>query len=88
MLVMWAHVHPPGENVPERRHVGGGGRSVRGPPAAKSWRAAEVAQAVAALGQRADLNEGGSGEGGTGAGILHCHQSLEGDRGGGGGGGG
>lgn len=83
MLVMWAHVHPPGENASERGHVGGGGRSVHCPPATQSWRAAEVAQAVAALGQRAHLNEGGSGEGGTGAGILHWHQSLEGDRGGG-----
>lgn len=36
---------------------------------------------MAALGHWADLNEVGSGEGGTGAGIFHWHQSLKGKEG-------
>lgn len=84
-LVVGAHIHPPSQNTPEWRDVGGGGCSVRSGPATQSWRAGEVAEAVAALGHRADLSEGGSVEGGTGAGILHWYQSLEGKGGGGGG---
>lgn len=77
VVVVGAHIHPASQNTPERGDVGGGGRRIRGGgPATHSWRAGEVAEAVAALGHRADLNEGGSGEGGTGAGILHWHQSL------------
>lgn len=76
LLLVGAHIHPTSQNTPERGDVGRGGCSVRAGPATWSWRAGEVAEAVAALGHRADLREGGSGEGGTGAGILHWHQSF------------
>lgn len=61
LVVVGAHIHPPSQNTPERGDVGGGGCSIRSGPATQSWRAGEVAEAVAALGHRADLSEGGSG---------------------------
>lgn len=79
VLVVRAHIHPPSQNTPERGDVGGGGCSVR--PPTQGRRSGEVAEAVAALGHRADLNEGwGSGEGGKGADILHWRQSFGGKR--------
>lgn len=82
LLVIGAHIHPPSQNTPERGDIGGGGFGIRSSPAAQSWRAREVDEAMAALGHRADLDVGGSGEGGTGAGILHWCQSLKGKEGG------
>lgn len=73
LLVVGAHIHSASQNTPERGDVGRGGCSICSGPATQSWRAGEVAEAVAALGHWADLSEGGSGEGGTGAGILHWY---------------
>lgn len=71
MVVVGAGVHPPSQDPAERRDVGRGGRGVRGGPAALRRRTGEVAQAVAALGHRADLSEVGAREGGAGTGALH-----------------
>lgn len=73
LLVMGAHVHPPSQNMPQWGDIGGRGCGVHSSPATNSWRAGEVAEAAAALGQQADLGAGVSAEGGTGAGILHWH---------------
>lgn len=81
LLLVWAHIHPPRQNPPEWGDVSGGGCSVRSSPATQSRRTGEVAEAVAALGHWANLRDGGSGEGGTGAGILHCHKGWEGKEG-------
>ena len=72
-------IHPPSQNTPERRDVGGAGCGVR--PATRSWRAGEVAEAVPALRHQADLSEVGSREGGTGVGTRHWDPSFQ--RGGG-----
>lgn len=82
VAVVGARIHPPSQNTPERGDVGGGGRSIHGGPATQSWRAGEVAEAVAALGHRAKMSEVGSREGRTGAGILHWHRGLGGEGGG------
>lgn len=84
VAVVGARIHPPSQNTPEWGDVGGGGCSIHGGPATQSWRAGEVAEAVAALGHRAKMSEVGSREGRTGAGILHWHQGLGGKGGGGG----
>lgn len=70
LLLTGAQIHPPSQNTSKWGDVGGGGGSVRGHPATECRRVGEVAEAVAALGRRADLGEGGSGEGGAAAGIL------------------
>lgn len=70
-LPVGARVHPPSQNAPERGHVCGGGDGVRRSPATGSRRAGEIAEAVAALGHRADLRARAPGEGGAGGGILH-----------------
>lgn len=72
-------IHPPSQNTPERRDVGGAGCGVH--PTTRSWRVGEVAEAVPALRHQADLSEVGSREGGTGAGTLHWEPSFQ--RGGG-----
>lgn len=77
--VVRLNVQPPGQNLPQRRDVGRAVRGVRGGSAGESRRAGQVAEAVAAPGRRAQLGAGGSGEGGTGAGILHwCLEENEG----------
>lgn len=73
VVVVRARIHPPSENTPERGDIGGGGRSIHAGSATQGWRTGEVAEAVAALGHRANLSEVGSREGCTGAGIPHWH---------------
>lgn len=65
------NVQPPSQNLPQRGDVSRAVRGVCSGPAGQSRRAGEVAEAVAAPGRRSELGTGGSGEGGTGAGILH-----------------
>lgn len=71
-----ARIHPPRQNAPQRGDVSGGGRGVRG-PAAERRRPGEVAEAVAALGRRADLRGAGPREGGAGAGVRRRYRSLD-----------
>lgn len=73
---MGANVHLPGQDAPQWGHVGGGGRGALRGPAGERRGAGEVAEAAATLGQRGGLAAGGSGQCGTGSGILHWHESL------------